>query len=116
MHLAWLNSIWEKLLNEALSSHFRYDFLYLTFRYVLCFQQFAFFSLLAHLASKEAQLEPLTDTKIITPAIKYGWSIVHLYCGNILNLNNEVDVILTSEYSDINLGVLKSAWTSTKRC
>lgn len=105
--LAWLHPVWELLLGEVLKLHSPVESPLSDFQIGWVFVAIClFFSLLAHRASQEAPAEPLRDTKIVTPGIECGQSIIHLYCGNIRNLDGEAEVIVTSEDTDLELARL----------
>lgn len=105
--LAWLHPLWEQLLEEVLKPYFTFESPLSDFQIGWVFLAIClFFALLAHLVSREAPAEPLSDTKIITPGIQCGQSRIHLYCGNVRHLDGEVEVIVTSEDTDLELSRL----------
>lgn len=58
-----------------------------------------------------AQQEALVDTKSISAPVCIGLAKVHCYCGSVLAVSN-IDVVVTSEDTDINLGSISGTSVS----
>lgn len=105
--IAWLHPIWEQLLETMLAPYVAVEAPLSDFEIGWVFLGICLvFALLAHCASRKVPTEPLRDTKIVTPGIKCGQSSIHLYCGNVRHLDGEVEVIVTSENTDLELSRL----------
>lgn len=111
--IAWLHPLWEQLLEKVLHPHVAFESPLSDFEIGWVFVGIClFFALLAHRASLAAPAEPLTDTKIVTDRILCGQSHIYLYCGNVRNLDGEVEAIVTSEDTDLELSSISGTTVS----
>lgn len=105
--IAWLHPLWEQLLETLLKPYVAFESPLSDFEIGWVFVGIClFFALLAHRASLAAPTEPLRDTKIVTRGLECGHSRIHLYCGNVRHLDGDVEAIVTSEDTDLELGRL----------
>jgi O-acetyl-ADP-ribose deacetylase (regulator of RNase III) len=105
--IAWLHPLWEQLLEAVLKPYVAFESPLSDFEIGWVFVGIClFFALLAHRASLAVPVEPLRDTKIVTDRIGCGQSSIYLYCGNVSHLDGEVEAIVTSEDTDLELGRL----------
>lgn len=103
--IAWLHPLWEQLLETLLKPHVAFESPLTDFEIGWVFVGIClFFALLAHRASLAAPTEPLRDAKIVTRGLECGHSRIHLYCGNVRHLDGDVEAIVTSEDTDLELG------------
>ncbi len=61
------------------------------------------FGVISFLTSKKSK-NKLIDSKIISEGLKVGNSTIRCFCGSILNLSEEAEVIVTSEDTELSLG------------
>jgi O-acetyl-ADP-ribose deacetylase (regulator of RNase III) len=111
--LAWMHPFWEQLLQAVLKPYVAFESPLSDFEIGWVFVGIClFFALLAHRASLAVPAEPLRDTKIVTRGIACGQSRIHLYCGNVRHIDGEVEAIVTSEDTDLELSRLSGTTVS----